>query len=105
MFLFLSINSRLNFLQFGRYGKYGEQRYWQQFEKHFDFLNFNKEITITHGSGKYIIAFDPSYINKSGKKTPGLDKFWPGVAGQAKLGLEIGGIAAVDIENKTAFPQ
>ena len=103
MFLFLSINSRLNFLQFGRYGKYGEQRYRQQFEKHFDFLNFNTEITMTHGSGKYIIAFDPSYISKSGKKTPGLDKFWSGVAGQAKLGLEIGGIAAVDIENNSAF--
>ena len=103
MFLFLSINSRLNFLQFGRYGKYGEQRYRQQFEKQFDFLNFNKEITMTHGSGKYIIAFDPSYISKSGKKTPGLDKFWSGVAGQAKLGLEIGGIAAVDIENNSAF--
>ena len=65
--------------------------------------DFFIEITITHGSGKYIIAFDPSYISKSGKKTPGLDKFWSGVAGQAKLGLEISGIAAVDIENNTTF--
>ena len=103
MLLFLSIKGRMNFLQFGRYGNFGEQRYRQQFEKQFDFLNFNKEITMTHGSGNFAIAFDPSYISKSGKKTPGRDKFWSGVAGQAKFGLEISGIAAVDIDNKTAF--
>ena len=103
MLLFISIPGRMNFLQFGRYGKFGEQRYRQQFEKQFDFLNFNKEITLSHGSGNFAIAFDPSYISKSGKKTYGFDKFWSGVAGQAKLGLEISGIAAVDIDNKTAF--
>ena len=103
MLLFISIQGRMNFLQFGRYGKFGEQRYRQQFEKQFDFLSFNKEITLLHGSGNFAIAFDPSYISKSGKKTYGFDKFWSGVAGQAKLGLEISGIAAVDIDNKTAF--
>jgi len=50
-----------------------------------------------------IIAFDPSYISKSGKKTYGLDKFWSGVAAKAKLGLEIGGIAAISIDNNTAM--
>jgi hypothetical protein len=103
MLLFISIQGRMNFLQFGRFGKYGEQRYRQQFEKQFDFLSFNKEITLSHGSGNFAIAFDPSYISKSGKKTYGYDKFWSGVAGQAKLGLEISGIAAIDIDNKTAF--
>jgi len=87
MLLFISIPGRMNFLQFGRYGKFGEQRYRQQFEKQFDFLSFNKEITLSHGSGNFVIAFDPSYISKSGKKTYGFDKFWSGVAGQAKLGL------------------
>jgi len=103
MLLFLSIKGRFNFLQFGRYGKYTEQRYRQQFEKQFDFLKFNKELVLSHASSHLVIAFDPSYISKSGKKTPGVDKFWSGVAGQAKFGLEIGGIAAVDIDNKTAL--
>ena len=103
MLLFISIQGRMNFLQFGRYGKFGEQRYRQQFEKQFDFLSFNKEITLSHGSGNFAIAFDPSYISKSGKKTYGFDKYWSGVAKQAKFGLEISGIAAVDIDNKTAF--
>jgi len=103
MLLFLSIQGRMNFLQFGRFGKFGEQRYRQQFEKPFNFMDFNKNITLNHGSGHFVIAFDPSYISKSGKETPGVDKFWSSVAGAAKFGLEIGGIAAIDIENKTAF--
>lgn len=103
MFLFLGIKGRLNFSQFGRYGNFSEQRYRQQFEKPFDFLSFNKNIVLSHGSGDFTIAFDPSFIDKSGKKTPGLGVYWSGVAGRAKLGLEIGGIAAIDMDNHTAF--
>lgn len=103
LILFLCIKGRINFLQFGRYGKFKEQRYRQQFEKRFDFLSFNKELTILNGSGHYAIAFDPCYISKSGKKTPGLGWYWSGCAGQAKWGLEIGGLAAIDIRNHTAF--
>jgi hypothetical protein len=75
--LFLSIRGHINFLQLGRYGKYEEQRYRQQFEKSFDFLTFNKELTLSQGSSKYVIAFDPSIINKSGKKHPGLAGIGP----------------------------
>lgn len=103
LILFLCIKGRINFLQLARYGKHKEQRYRQQSEKPFDFLTFNKELTISHGSGHYVIAFDPSYISKSGKRTPGLGYFWSGCAGRAKWGLEIGGLAAVDIDNHTAF--
>lgn len=103
MFLFISISGRKNFSQFGRYGDFKEQRYRIQFEKQFNFLEFNKEIIDFYCDDELVIAFDPSYISKSGKKTPGLDKFWSGVAGAAKLGLEIGGIAAIDINNKTAL--
>jgi hypothetical protein len=70
--LFLGIKGRINFLQPGRYGLSGEQRYRQQFEKPFNFLAFNKELVLSNGSGRYVIAFDPSYIDKSGKRLPGL---------------------------------
>ena len=73
--LLLSIKGRINFLQFARYGKYSEQRYRQQFEKQFNFLEFNKQLTVSSGSGNYAIAIDPSYISKSGKCTPGLGYF------------------------------
>ena len=101
--LFMSIRGRINFLQLARYGKYKEQRYRQQFEKPFDFLSFNKEFTLSQGSGRYAIAFDPSYVSKSGKKTPGVGWYWSGCANKAKWGLEIGGLAAIDIDNHTAF--
>ena len=103
LILFLCIKGRINFLQLGRFGKYKEQRYRQQFEKPFDFLTFNKELTLSQGSGRYVIAFDPSYISKSGKHTPGAGYFWSGCANRTKWGLEIGGLAAIDIDNHTAF--
>jgi hypothetical protein len=103
LILFLSIRGRINFLQLARYGKYKEQRYRQQFEKRFDFLTFNKELTLSQGSGRYAIAFDPSYVAKSGKETPGVGWYWSGCASKAKWGLEIGGLAAIDIDNHTAF--
>lgn len=52
---------------------------------------------------RFVIAFDPSYISKSWKKTPGLDWYRSGCSGQAKWGLEIGGLAAIDLDNHTAF--
>lgn len=101
--LFLSIKGRLNFLQLGRYGSRSEQHYRNQFSQSFDFLTFNKEL-VTQYAGKHLtIAFDPSYVTKSGKTTTGLGYFWSGVAGKAKWGLEVSGIAAIDIDNHTAF--
>ena len=56
-----------------------------------------------HIKGKTALAFDPSFISKSGKKTPGVGYFWSGCAGKTKWGLEIAGLAAIDIENHSAF--
>jgi Transposase DDE domain len=101
--LFLSIKGRINFLQLERFSKMDEQSFRNQFEVKFDFAAFNKELILEHGSGHYGIAFDPSYISKVGKQTPGVGYFWSGTAAKTKWGLEIGGIAVVDIDNHTAF--
>ena len=103
MHLFLSIKGKINFLQLERYGALDEQTFRNHFEKSFDFLKFNMELTKEFGAGHYTIAFDPCYINKSGKSTPGVNWFWSGSACTTKWGLEIGGICAIDIENHTAF--
>ncbi|MCK9311452.1 MAG: hypothetical protein M0P26_04145 [Bacteroidales bacterium] len=50
--LFLSIKGRINFLQLARYGLHGEQRYRQQFEKPFPFMDFNKNLVFPHGGGR-----------------------------------------------------
>ena len=101
--LFLSVKGRLNFLGLARYGEYGEQHYRSRFANTFDFLTFNTELVNQHGSDHMVIAFDPSYVQKTGKATTGVGYFWSGVAGRAKWGLEISGIAAIDIENHTAL--
>jgi len=100
---FLSIKGRINFLQLGRFSPYCEQTHRIQFEKEFDFFAFNRLLTEEIVSKDCIIAFDPSYIPKSGKLTYGSGRFWSGSAKAAKLGLEIGGFAVVDVEHNTAF--
>jgi len=103
LWLFLSINAPVNFLQLGRYGQYGEQRYRQQFEGDFDFFNFNATLIQQHCGTRRSIAFDPSYIPKSGRNTEGVGWFWSGCANHSKWGLEIGGIAVLDLDNHTAL--
>ena len=103
LLLSLSMGGRFNFMQMGREGNYNEQTYRNNFEKSFDFKRFNIELIKQHTSEQVIIAFDPSYITKSGKHTPELGNFYSGKASRYKKGLEIGGIAAVDINQNTAY--
>jgi hypothetical protein len=99
----LSIKGRINFSQLERFSPYCEQTYRNQFEKGFDFLAFNTILTEKVVSNDRIIAFDPSYIPKSGNQTFGTGRFWSGSAKAAKWGIDIGGFAVVDVENNTAF--
>ena len=99
----LSINGKINFLQFGRYSSFSEQTYRNQFEEKFDFLAFNKQLINRVSSGERKIALDPSYIPKAGKSTYGRGKYWSGVAKAAKWGLDIYGFGVVDIVNNTAL--
>jgi hypothetical protein len=101
--VFLSIYGRINFSQLGRSGNYFEQRYRQQLEQSFDFLEFNTSIVKQHCNRRTVIAFDPSYISKSGKETPSVGRFWSGSVGSVKWGLKIGGIAAIDLDNHAAI--
>lgn len=103
LFLFMSIPGRICFLQLGRYSRYGEQRFRQQFEKKFDFMDFNSHLVKENMPGRRAIAIDPSYIPKSGKKTPYMGSFWSGCAQSIKRGLEIMGVATIDIDNHTAL--
>lgn len=102
--LFMGIRGRKNFLNMSRHGHLSEKSYRHQFEQEFDFTEFNTRCMEQYGSGKYILAFDPSFINKSGKHTPHLGMFWSGCEQRSKRGLEIGVLAAIDLEHETAFP-
>lgn len=99
----LSIKGKINFMQLARFSPYCEQTHRIQFEQEFDFLAFNKLLSENIVGKDRIIAFDPSYIPKSGKETYGRGKFWSGSDKASKWGLDICGFAVVDVENKTAF--
>ena len=103
IFLYLGIKGRMNFLQFNRYGEYCEKTYRDNFETSFDFLTYNRDLVLSECSNNLAVAFDPSYIAKSGKHTPNIGRFWSGCANTTKHGLEISGIAAVDLDNNTAM--
>jgi hypothetical protein len=99
----LSIKGKINFLQLGRFSPYCEQCHRIHFEQEFDFLTFNKLLCEQIIGSDRILAFDPSYIPKSGKKTYGRGRFWSGSAKAAKWGLDICGFAVIDVESNTAF--
>ena len=103
LMLFLSIKGKINFLQLERFSGFCEQRFRYFFERSFDFLTFNKTLITMSVKGRTALAFDPSHISKSGKKTPGVGYFWSGCAGKTKWGLEFCGMAVLDVARKTAF--
>lgn len=100
---FLSIKDRINFLQLARFTGHCEQFFRIHFENKFDFQSFNLSLILQQKAEELIIAFDPSYIPKSGKSTFGVSRYWSGCAKKAKWGLDICGFAAVDVVRKTAF--
>ena len=102
----MCIPRKINFLQLGRYGKRGEQRYRQTFRKDFDWLCFNMNLAadrFQYGMRRLAIAIDPSYVSKAGKKTDHIGRFWSGCASAVKHGLEILDIALIDADIKDAM--
>lgn len=101
--LWFSIRGRHNFKNLSRYGNYFPYSMRKHFDRPFDFLAFNKRLIDQYAGAHRILAFDPSYLPKSGKHTDGVGYFWSGCAGREKRGLEISGIAMVDLADKTAL--
>ena len=85
----------------GRYGKFSEQTYRNHFKNEsFDWFSFNESLVGRHLTGsRKALAIDPSYIPKSGKKTPWIGYFWSGCASEYKRGLEIMGIGVIDVDS------
>lgn len=101
--LYLGMRGRKNYLMMSRYGCYNELTYRRNFEKDFDFKALNIELIKASCGAELIWIFDPSYISKSGKHTPGVGYFWSGCADCPKWGLELSSLAIADIENHTAM--
>ena len=100
MLLHMVLPRKINFTQMERYGTHTEKTYRQAHLEDVDWLGVNLSLMkrFFKEGDRIAIAIDPSYIDKSGKCTPWTGMFWSGCAGAAKWGLEILGIAAIDID-------
>ena len=99
--LFMTIPSKFNFLQMGRYVEFSEQTYRKKSRTRlstvFPLTSISSRKVL---DGKFLaIAVDPSFLPKSGKKTPWIGHFWSGVAGDMKRSQEIFGVGVIDVEN------
>jgi hypothetical protein len=86
-----------------RYGNFVQSTYRNNFARPVNFLGINLELVRDNISRDLVLAFDPSFLPKSGKCTDGTGRCWSGCAGKAKKGTEFSGIAAIDLEDKTAL--
>ena len=107
----LIARGKINFRNLSRYSHLCERTYTRHFDKPFSFMDFNRAIINesidqdqdqdqAHGR---ILVLDASFVPKSGKKTYGLDHFWNGCQSRREKGLEILGVALVDVDKNTGF--
>ena len=101
--LLLQVRGRANFTNMARYGAHVEQYYRKWFSRPFDFGQFNSQLVFLFAGAERILGFDPSFVPKSGSCTPGTGYFWSGCANAVKWGIEICGIAVIDLSNHTSF--
>jgi len=97
LILYMGLRGKYNFINMARYGSFNEKTYRNQMEQPFDWAGFNTQLVQANCSLELIMAYDPSYLSKSGKKTPHIGRFWSGTAQTVKRGIEIGSLAVVDI--------
>jgi|GEM_PF-3145638 len=101
--LFLMLPRRANFKQMATWGERNEGTYHNWFGKELCLDEFNSALADRHGTGDCFVIFDPSFLPKSGKNTPGVGRFWSGQAGAVKRGIEVGCFAVGDLGHRTAF--
>lgn len=101
--LLLAMRGRYNFCNMARWSSSVESTFRDNYAKTFAWLEFNRLLVEQYLSDDLAIAFDPSFMPKSGKHTPGLGYFYSGCAGRELRGLELSGIAVIDQQNKTAL--
>lgn len=95
----VSIKGRVNFLQLKRHSNLNEKTFRNNYSKNVDWFGINEGIALRElpEAAHRVIDVDPAHINKAGKCTPDLGRYWLGVAGQAKRGKKPKYAGKVDI--------
>lgn len=101
----LALRGRVNYRNLARYGEYCEHSYARQFAQPFPWLAYHAQVLqqAVPATHQRIAAQDASFLPKSGKRTPGLDRFYNGCAGRVERGLEISALAVIDLTQKGAY--
>lgn len=98
--LTLEMPGRLNYTQLERMGSHTEKTYREAFSKKVDWARIDEEaiFRVFSREDSLSIVIDPSFLQKSGRCTPGAGLYWSGVAGAVRHGLEINAIGVSDVE-------
>jgi hypothetical protein len=99
----LMLPLRYNFLTLARYGGYCEKAIRDQFSKKLPFEKLYDGLYQGLRKKECVLAIDPTFISKAGKKTPDLGWFWNGTHQRAEKGLEATVLAMIDVEDRTAY--
>jgi hypothetical protein len=94
---------RYNFLSLSRYGGYSDRTVREQFARPLPFVELFDALFRSLRQKECILAFDPTFIPKSGKQTPGVYKFWNGSDRRAEKGLEAGVLSLIDVSDHMAY--
>lgn len=105
MRLLLMLPGHVTFRNLSRYSPYHEKTFARWFARDFDFVSLNHAaiVEVVAPRHEHVLAFDPSFVPKSGKRTYGLDRFWNGTHSRAEKGLEIATLAWLDVTQNSAY--
>jgi len=100
-----ALQGRVTFSNLARYSTASEQTFRRNFAKDLDWLSFNSALIelVVEPQQTLIGVFDCSFIEKSGKKTYGLDRFWSSSDNAVRRGLEISHVGCICVETRQAW--
>src|SRR3954468_13092639 len=94
---------RYNFLTLSRYGGYSDRAIREQFAKPLPFVELFDALFHPLRQKECILAFDPTFVSKAGRRTAGVYQFWNGAHQRAEKGLEAGVLSLVDVGDHMAY--
>src|SRR4051812_8308491 len=94
---------RYNFLSLSRYGGYCEKAIRDQFARPLPFAAMFNALYHPLQHRECILGFDPTFVPKAGRHTPGVYQFWNGSHQRAEQGLEAGVLALIDVGDRMAY--
>ncbi len=100
-----ALQGRVTFINLARYSTASEQTFRRNFAKDLDWLSFNSALIelVVEPQQTLIGVFDCSFIEKSGNKTYGLDRFWSSSDNAVRRGLEISHVGCICVETRQAW--